>query len=178
MNISQFKNSLSGGGARPNLYRVTGTFPAAAVAAAGLNPSNQIQFLARAASIPAVKIGVAEAPFQGRKLKLAGDRTFDSWQITVINDTNFALRNAFEKWHDVVNRVETNIGRNGLSTYAQQWYVTQIDREGRDIKTYTFIDCWPSEVTAIELAMDNNNTIEEFGVTLEYQYYQMEGTSS
>ena len=179
MNISVFKNELSGGGARNNLFRVQGTFPAAAVAAAGLNPSNQIQFLCHAASLPQVTIGVTQNTyFQGRHLKLAGDRSFDTWVINVYNDNNFALRNAFEKWHDVINRVESNIGRNGLATYAQQWTVTQLDREGRDIKTYTFIDCWPSMIGAIELDFTPTTNVETFPVNLEYQYYQMEGTSS
>ena len=178
MNIQEFKNQLSGGGARANLFRVQGTFPAAAVAAAGLNPSNQIQFLCHAASLPEITLGVVNPAFQGRVLKLAGDRSFKPWIINVYNDNNFALRNAFEKWHDVINRIETNIGRNGLSTYAQQWTVTQIDREGRDVKTYTFIDCWPSEVAQIQLSFEPQTEIETFGVTIEYQYYQAEGTSS
>lgn len=178
MNISNFKNQLSGSGARANLFRVSGTFPAAAVAAAGLNPSNAIQFLCHAASLPEVELGIVQVPFQGRILKVAGDRSFKAWTINVYNDNNFSLRNAFEKWSDVMNRVETNIGRNALSTYAQQWTVTQIDREGRDIKTYTFIDCWPSSVTDIKLSFEQKTEIETFGVNLEYQYYQMEGTSS
>jgi hypothetical protein len=178
MNIQDFKNALSGGGARANLFRVNGTFPAAAVAAAGLNPANTIQFLCRAAQIPAVTIGVVTAPFQGRMLKLAGDREFAEWTITVLNDHNFALRNAFEKWSDVINRVETNVGRNGLSEYSQQWTVTQQDRSGKDVKSYTFIDVWPSSISPIELNQDPVTSIEEFTVTLQYQYYQMEGTSS
>lgn len=178
MNIGVFKEALSQGGARNNQYRVTGTFPAAAVAAAGLNPSNNIQFLCVAAQIPPATIGVVNVPFQGRLLKLSGDRTFPEWTITIINDNNFALRNAFEKWHDVINRVETNVGRNGLSTYSQQWTVTQIDREGRDVKTYTFIDCWPSDISGIDLNMAPTTEVETFQVTIQYQYYQMEGTSS
>lgn len=178
MNISNFKNVLSGSGARANLFRVNGTFPAAAVAAAGLNPANEIQFLCRAASIPQVELGVVQVPFQGRILKLAGDRSFQSWNITVYNDTNFALRNAFEKWHDIMNRVESNIGTNSLSRYSQQWSVTQIDREGRDVKTYTFVDCWPSSVSDIGLDFSQTTAIEQFNVQIEYQYYQMQGTSS
>jgi hypothetical protein len=178
MNINNFKAQLSGGGARANLFRVQGTFPAASVAAAGLNPANSIQFLCRAAAIPSVTLGLVTAPFQGRQLKLAGDREFSEWTITIINDTNFALRNAFEKWSDVINRVETNVGRNGLSQYAQQWTVTQLDRQGQDVKTYTFIDCWPTAISDIQLNSDPVTTIEEFTVTLQYQYYQMEGTSS
>jgi len=178
LNITNFKNELTGGGARANLFRVNGVFPAAAVAAAGLNPANQIQFLCRAASLPAVKLGVAQVPFQGRILKLAGDRSFDKWSIVVYNDNNFGLRNAFEKWSDVMNRVESNISRNGLGEYAQTWSVTQLSRDGKDLKTYRFIDCWPSMVGDIALSFDQQTTIEQFTVDLEFQYYEMQGTSS
>ncbi len=178
MNIQNFKNAFSGGGARPNLFRVNGTFPAAAVAVAGLNPSDQIQFLCSAAQLPLVRVGVVVIPFQGRQLKVAGDREFADWTITVLNDNSFSLRNAFEKWSDVINKVESNTGRNSLGEYAQQWSVTQLDRNGKDIKKYTFIDCWPSEVNAIDVNFDPATTIEQFNVTLQYQYYQMQGTSS
>lgn len=178
MRIDNFKNALAGGGARNNLFRVGGTFPAAAVAVAGLNPSNQIQFLCSAASLPQIDINPVNVAFQGRPLKLAGDRTFANWTITVLNDTDFALRNAFEKWSDVINRVESNISRNGLGEYAQTWSVTQLDRTGADIKSYKFIDCWPSNISAIDLSFEPTISIESFNVTLEYQYYQMQGTSS
>lgn len=178
MNIQNFKNVLTGGGARANLFRVNGTFPAASVAAAGINPANAIQFLCRAASLPQVRLSPIRVPFRGRQLKVAGDRDFGEWRITVFNDNNFALRNAFEKWSDIINRVESNVGRNGLSEYTNQWSVTQIDRAGNDIKSYAFVDCWPSDISDIQLNMDPATTIEQFDVTIQYQYYQMEGTSS
>jgi hypothetical protein len=182
MNIHNFKNALIGGGARANLFRVNGTFPAAAVGAASIagggNPSNQIQFLCSAAQLPQFSIDNVNIPFQGRQLKLPGDRSFAEWTITVLNDNNFALRNAFEKWQDVINRIESNVSRNSLSEYAQQWSVTQLDRTQKDVKTYTFIDCWPSVVSAIDLSMEPATSVESFQVTLQYQYYQAEGTSS
>lgn len=178
MNISNFKQALSGGGARANLFRVNGTFPAASISAAGSNPANSIQFLCRAAQLPASTLGVVTVPFQGRLLKVAGDREFAEWTITILNDNDFSLRNAFEKWSDVINRVETNVGRNGLSQYSQQWTVTQMSRDGKDLKKYTFIDIWPSSISAIELNQDPTTSVEEFTVTMQYQYYQMEGTSS
>ena len=178
MNITTFKNELTGGGARANLFRVQGTFPAASVAAAGLNPANQIQFLCRAASLPKIELGVVPVAFQGRLLKLAGDRSFSKWSITVYNDNNFGLRNAFEKWSDVINRVESNVSRNGLAEYAQTWSVTQLSRDGKDLKTYKFVDCWPSSVSDIPLSFDQQTTIEQFVVDREFQYYEMQGTSS
>jgi hypothetical protein len=177
MNIQEFKNNLVGGGARSNLFRVNGTFPAAAVAAAGINPSASIQFMCRAAQIPEATLGVVEVPFQGRIFKLAGDRSFQPWAITVYNDTNFSLRKAFEAWHNQINKIESNIGRVSPAEYFQQWTVTQIDRAGKDVQTYTFVDCWPSAVQAIELNYEQTTTIEQFTVELQYQYYQIRGVS-
>ena len=127
MNISIFKNELASGGARKNLFRVDGIFPGESVAAAaGINPSNKIRFLVKAASLPETKLGTVKVPFQGRMLKLAGDRDFPAWSVTVYNDNDFSLRNAFERWSDIMNRIETNTGRNALSSYAFDWTVTQL----------------------------------------------------
>lgn len=173
-----FKNELGFGGARRNLFRVDGIFPGESVAAAGLNPSNKIRFLVRAASLPEANLGVCTVPFQGRYLKLAGDRAFAPWSITVYNDNDFSLRNAFERWSDIMNRIESNVGRNGLASYAFDWTVTQIDREGRDVKKYSFVDCWPSVVSSIDLDQTPATEIETFQVTLQYQYYRTLGTTS
>lgn len=173
MKIDDFKNKLSGGGARSNLYRVDGTFPAVSVAIAGVNPANHIQFMASAASIPAVSIGTITTMFQGRPLVMAGDRTFQAWQITVLNDTNYPLRKAFEAWSNRINTIESNISKKGLSEYAQDWKVTQLDRSGKDIQTYKFVDCWPSDIGAIQLSYDAVQAIETFQVTIQYQYYQI-----
>jgi hypothetical protein len=178
MNINTFKANLTGGGARANMFRVNGTFPGTAVAAAGLNPANQIQFLCRAASLPASNVPPINVYFQGRALKVPGDRTFELWTIEVYNDTNFGLRNAFEKWSDVMNRVESNVSRENLSEFAQTWSVTQLDRAGNDVKQYKFVDCWPTQIGDIKLSFDAVEGIEIFTVTLAYQYYQSEGTSS
>lgn len=188
MNINNFKAKLKGGGARSNLYEVTGAFPAAAAAIAAIplngnvtaisNPADDIRFMVSAASLPAVELGVVQAPFQGRILKLAGDRSFREWTITVYNDTNFSLRNAFEKWSDICNKIESNTGPNGLAAYVQDWKVTQKDRNGNDIKTYRFVDCWPSSVSAISLSYDQTTSIESFTVDLQFQYFEAQGTST
>jgi hypothetical protein len=175
MNIQEFKNKLTGGGARANLYRVNGTFPAVSVAISGTNPANDIQFLCSAASIPAVTVGTVTTFFQGRPLILAGDRSFAAWTITVLNDTGYPLRKAFEAWSNRINSVETNVSRLGLSEYAQQWQVTQLDRQGRDVQTYQFVDCWPSNISDIALDYGAKDAIETFTVELQYQYYQIGG---
>lgn len=173
MNIEQFKNKLIGGGARANLYRVNGTFPAVAIAQSGINPSDDIQFLVSSTSIPQVEIGVVSTFFQGREFKQAGDRSFAPWSITVLNDTSFPLRKAFEAWSNRINTIESNTSRLGLAEYAQQWRVTQLDRQGRDVQTYQFVDCWPSQITEIPLDYAQQTAIETFQVTLQYQYYQI-----
>lgn len=173
MNIEQFKNKLTGGGARANMYRVNGTFPAVAVAQSGINPADHIQFLVSAASIPQVDTGVVTTFFQGRQFVQAGDRNFQPWTITVLNDTGYPLRKAFEAWSNRINSIESNTSRLGLSEYAQQWRVTQLDRQGRDVQTYQFIDCWPSLISDIQLSYEQQNSIETFQVTIQYQYYQI-----
>jgi hypothetical protein len=173
MRIDEFKNKLTGGGARANLFRVDGTFPAVAVAQAGVNPALHIQFMARSASIPAVSIAPVTTFFQGRPLVLAGDRTFAPWSIQVINDSSYPLRKAFEAWSNRINTIATNVSRLGLANYAQEWKVTQLDREGRDVQTYKFIDCWPSDIGAIQLDFNTKESIEEFSVTIQYQYYEI-----
>ena len=178
MNINVFKNHLTGGGARRNLFRVNGTFPGAAAAVAGINPADDIQFLCYAAKLPAFTVTKVTPYFQGRALSLAGDRTFEPWTINVYNDTNFGLRNAFEKWHDIINRIESNVGRGNLAEYAQTWTITQLDRYGSDLKAYKFVDCWPQSIGEIDVNFGQAEDIEAFPVTLAYQYYQSEGTSS
>jgi len=173
MRIDEFKNRLSGGGARANLFRVDGTFPAVSVAQAGLNPALHITFMCRGASIPAVNISPVTTFFQGRQLVLAGDRSFTPWQIQVYNDSGYPLRKAFEAWSNRINTIASNVSRLGLASYAQEWKVTQLNREGRDVQTYKFIDCWPSEVGEIGLDFAQKESIEEFRVVLQYQYYEI-----
>jgi len=177
--INRFKQELIGGGARSNLFRCQGLFPAEAVAVAGLNPSSQIQFLCNAASIPPITITPITTNFLGRPMRLAGERDFPEWNIQVLNDTNWALRNAFEKWSDIISTIESHKGRGSLAQYAFQWQVTQLDRDGSDLKTYKFVDCWPSAITAIDLNFEPATSVEQFGVTIQYQYYTSDsGVSS
>ncbi len=105
--ITDFKSKLSGGGARPNLFEVILSFPAAAPADA--NVLDKARFLVKTAALPASNISPIEVPFRGRTLKIAGDRTFDTWTITVINDTDFAIRSAFENWMNTINKVSDTL---------------------------------------------------------------------
>ena len=168
--ITDFKSKLTGGGARANLFEVVMAFPDAA------QPNSvvldKIRFLAKAANLPASNVAQIEVPFRGRVLKIAGDRTFDTWTITVINDTDFAIRSAFEKWMNVINRVSDNTGLTNPADYQSDAYVYQLDRSGETLRQYHFYDVFPTQVTPIELSYDANNSIEEFQVELQVQWWE------
>jgi len=143
----------------------------------------------KAANLPASTINVIDVPFRGRNLKIAGDRTFDPWSITVINDTNFKIRNAFEKWMNYMNRHDDNAGIITPAAYQRNMKVFQLSRgvEAGDninaqqlpstgdampiLKAYKFYGCFPTNISAIDLSYDSADTIEEFTVDLQVQWY-------
>lgn len=168
MNLDNFVANLKFGGARPNLFVVSGAFPS------GISVDRQkMEFHIKAASLPAYNLGSIILPFRGRQAKIPGDRTFDPWNITVINEADFNLRAAFEQWSNIINNLRTNVSSQLYSQYATDWTVTQLDRTGADIRTYKLIKCWPSQVSPINLSFDATDQVEEFDVTLEYQEFQI-----
>lgn len=173
MNINDFKAELKGGGARPNLFRVVMPFPAFAGSSAEMR---KLTFTCKAAQIPAQTVGVIDVPYQGRQLKVPGDRTFAEWTITIINDTDFLVRDAFEKWNNAINNHEENVGLS-LEDLIVDANVQQLGRDGAVIKEYTMKGAWCSEVAAIDLAWDANDTVEEFTVTMQMQYWEALTTS-
>jgi len=170
-NIERFKEKFRTGGARPNLFRVR---------VAGID--QKLEFTCRAASLPAMTIGTIEVPFQGRKVKVAGDRTFAEWSITVLNDIDFVVRRQFEVWNNAINRhLENdrlepfNIAGGFGESYKRDATVEQFDSKGNVIAEYNFVGVFPSEIAASDLAFDTNDTIQEFSVTLQYDYFQAIG---
>ena len=128
--ITDFKSKLTGGGARSNLFEVELSFPGA-VSVEGLNDIlNKARFLTKAAALPASNVAQIEVPFRGRTLKVAGDRSFETWTITIINDTDFSIRSAFEKWMNTINKVSDNTGLTNPADYQADAYVYQLDRNG------------------------------------------------
>ena len=126
--ITDFKSKLTGGGARSNLFEVELSFPSS-VSVQGLNDIlSKARFLVKAANLPASNVSPIEIPFRGRTLKIAGDRSFDTWSITVINDTDFSIRSAFEKWMNTINRVSDNTGLTNPASYQADAYIYQLDR--------------------------------------------------
>lgn len=174
MSISQFKSKLKGGGARPNLFEVELNFPAFA---GGAGETDSGLFLCKSASLPPMTLGVIEVPFQGRMLPVPGDRTFQEWTVTFINTTDFKLRDAFERWQNGINGLESNAGFDDLSEFMMDQSAFQLNKNKDRIKEYQLQDAWPTEVGPIELSMDSTDTIEEFTVTFRYLQWASNTTS-
>ena len=173
-NINDFKAKLAGGGARPNQFKVTMPFPGYAQVGGEIE---ELAFLCKVTALPALNIAPITVPFRGRQIKIAGDRTFADWTITVINDTNFKLRNAFERWQNGINNMTDGEGLTNPADYQVDAFVDQLDRNGATLKSYTLRGAYPMEVAAIELDYGNNDTIEEFQVTFNYQYFESNTTT-
>ena len=194
--ITTFKSFLRGGGARPNLFEVNMFWPEGEnMGTWGVNAEEEFQFLCKAAALPSSNITPIEIPFRGRTLKVAGDRTFDTWTITIINDENFRLRSKFEEWMNGINKLSDGSGATSPSTYMASATVNQLGRganQGRHsngpssspatdgsngrtdvvpLRTYYFSDIFPTEVSEIALSYDSTDTIEEFTVTFQVQYW-------
>jgi hypothetical protein len=167
--ITDFKSKLTGGGARSNLFEVVLSFPDAAQADAAV--LDKARFLVKGANLPASNVAQIEVPFRGRVLKIAGDRTFDSWTVTVINDTDFAIRSAFENWMNKINRVSDNTGLTNPASYQADAYVYQLDRTGETLRAYHFYDVFPTQVAPIDLSYDSQG-IQEFTVELQVQWWE------
>ena len=186
-NISDFKSKLIGGGARPNLFEVELTTLPDGVT--GWD-ADSFQFLCKAAALPAQNIASIDVPFRGRIFKVAGDRTIDTWTVTVINDEDFVLRNAFENWTQQIADLTTNLGATDPSAYMTNAKVFQLGRgsskastsssgnENVVLKEYEFIDIFPTSVSAIDLSYDTGDTIEEYTVEFQVQSLNLAGAGS
>lgn len=175
MAVYDFLANLKGGGARPNLFRVTMSFPLFAQDTG--EESKVMSFLCKGAQLPEATIGTVEVPFRGRQLKIAGDRTFAEWTVTIINDVDFQVRNAFERWSNEINAHRQNVGPNNPQEYLQDANIDHLDNKGDIIKTYKMAGLWPSEVGAIEMSYDSTDEIEEFPVVLQYQFWESNTTT-
>ena len=169
-NIDDFKANLIGGGARANQYRVTVTPPPGI--AIGLDV-RRASFLVTASSLPAQTLGEITVPFRGRNIYIAGDRTFDEpGTTTFMNDTDFMIRNAIERWSNGINDLANNTGVIAPADYQTDLTVEQLDRDDTVLKTYIFRSAWPTNVGAIELTNETADTIETFEVTWRYQHFE------
>ena len=180
--ITDFRSRLKGGGTRANLFEVQMSFPTYLSVSDENETINDIPFLVKAAEIPASNIGNIPVPFRGRVLPIAGDRTFDPWTVTIINDTNFRLRDVMERWSDSINDLQTAQGRTNPEEYQTKASVIQLDRLGkkpgdtiRELRTYDFTGIYPNVVSSIPLDHGATDTIEEFQVTFNYLFYEVKG---
>lgn len=196
--LEDFKARLIGGAARPNLFEVELTFPSFATEANTTGETDQTRsvselsrFMIKTANLPASNVGVIEVPFRGRTLKIAGDRTFDVWTITVINDVDFSIRTAFEKWMNAINKHDDNSGLINPAQYQRDAIVKQFGRSSVQsaqssvtsptgtvpgdsipvLKAYKFYGIFPTAVSAIDLSYDSTDAIEEFTVDLQVQWW-------
>ena len=174
-NIDDFKANLLGGGARANQFRVTVTPPPGI--AIGLDV-RRTSFLVRASALPAMTMTPIAIPFRGRSIYIAGDREFgDEWTTTFINDTDFMIRNAMERWSNGINDLADNTGVISPADYQSDLTVEQLDRDDTVLKTYVFRSAWPTTVSAIDLTSDAADAIEEFEVTWRYQHFEASGVN-
>ena len=174
-NIDDFKANLIGGGARANQFRVTVTPPPGI--AIGLDV-RRTSFLVRALNLPAQALTPIEIPFRGRKIYIAGDREFaDEWTTTFMNDTDFMIRNAMERWSNGINDLADNTGVIAPADYQSDLTVEQLDRDDTVLKSYIFRSAWPTSVAAIDLTSDAADAIEEFEVTWRYQHFEASGVN-
>ena len=180
--ISEFKSTLAGGGARPNLFEVElTTFPSAIT---GWD-ADTFKYLCKAANLPASTIASIDVPFRGRTFKVAGDRSIDVWTVTVINDEDFKLRRSFEAWMELIAKLDNNLGATNPSSYMSNATVHQLGRgstvnsttnAGADssiLASYNFVDIFPTAVSAIDLSYDSGDTIEEFTVEFQVQSFEL-----
>ena len=173
-NINDFKSRLRGGGARANQFKVTLPFPG--YASVG-GETSDLAFLCSATALPGQTVGQVAIPFRGRVLNIAGDRTFEPWTITVLNDTDFKLYRAFERWMNGINNMTDNEGIANPADYQVDGFVDQLDRNGTTLKSYTYRGLYPEALANIPLSYGTNDAIETFDVTFRYQYFETDTTT-
>ena len=173
--INLFKSSLKYGGARPTQFLVQIFNPVNNVA--GLDTPTKV----KATSLPGSFLGTIPVMYFGRAIKFAGDRQIQPWEVTIINDEDFLIRNAYEEWSNKINALERNIRDlpgSEASLYKSDAIVYQLSRTGEKLREYTFRGVWPSAIMPISLSWDAENQIEEFGVTFEVDSFEVTGGST
>ena len=182
--ITNFRDRLVGGGARPNMFEVNITLPEQVQGLGDI--SQDMRFSVKAAEIPAANIGNIPVPFRGRVLPVAGDRTFDPWTVTVINDAQFNIRDAMEQWSNLINDLQFDVGDINPADYQTKAEVFQLSRQSQGsggqsagkggeiiqtLRTYNFEGIYPTEVSSIALDYGATDQIEEFQVTFNYLFW-------
>jgi len=171
-NVNEFRSQMVGDGARPNLFEVSMPFPGFS---GPENAQTKLTFMCKTAQLPGSTIGAVPVQYFGRELKFAGNRTFQDWTIQIINDEDFVIRNAFERWMNGINSHTLNI-RNPVAgspgSYTTDGEVKQFGKQGDVLKKYKFVGLFPTDISAIDVDWGSNDAIEEFSVTLSYQWWE------
>lgn len=165
-NINEVQANFRFEGARPTLFTVDIFNPVNGSA------DNTVRFLASATTIPSSDLGNIPVPYFGRTINFAGDRTYDPWQVTVMNDENFLIRNAMEEWSDAINKRVQNI--RTITDYKSTARVTQLSKTGEALRVYRFNGIYPSAISQINLDWSDTNQFERFGLTFTYDYWDIE----
>jgi hypothetical protein len=177
-NVAEFRSNMIGDGARPNLFQVTLTFPT--VAANGVAASQKTSFMAKTAQLPGSTVNSFPIYYFGRELKFAGNRSFADWTLQIINDEDFVIRDSMESWMNAINSHASNV-RNGNAVnplgYTVDATVTQYGKAGEALKSYKFVGLFPVDLAPIDLDWSSNDSIEEYGVTFAYQWWEAVTTS-
>ena len=169
-NVSSFLPQVKQG-VRPNMFQVDITFPGTVEADQTL-----VSYMCKSAALPASNIGVIEVPFRGRTVKIAGDRTFDNWSATFINDKEMKSRSYFEQWLNQINTHKANTGEiQDPTAYGRSVVIRQLEKDnspaGSELRSYKLWYAFPISTSAIDLAYDSNDQIEEFSVEFQYSYW-------
>jgi hypothetical protein len=172
-NINSFKHrGLVYGGARPSLFNVFLSVPQ------GIGIDNvsadKFRFVCRTAELPASQVSSFDIPYFGRKIKLAGDRTFSDWSVTVMNDEDFSVRSMFETWSNSLNRMVSNVRDpvvNNFELYKSDLEIVQYGKDGSILRSYQIVGAFPTDIGAISLDWDTQNSIETFTVNFAYDYW-------
>ena len=190
-NVSSFLSQI-GQGVKPNMFNVDINFPSGlsnilVTQEGGSAAQTELTALmCKSAALPGSNLGVIEVPFRGRTVKIAGDRTFDTWTATFFNDKDFKIRALFERWANEINLHEANTsGRfkpgNGTDGYMANLLVTQLEKDGSEsgssLRTYKLHHCFPTNISSIDLAYDSNDQIEEFTVEWQYSFFTAQPSS-
>jgi len=168
-NVDQFKAAMIGGGARANQFFVTLAFPS--YVTFGGAATAQAAFLVNAAALPGSIVQPTIVPYRGREVKFAGERVFQPWTISIMNDVSFNIRNSLEKWMAGMNDLQNNNGRTNPRDYQVNISVTQLDRNNNPLKIYTLASAFPVDLGDISVNYGDNDTIETYTCTFQYQHY-------
>lgn len=179
-NINEFRSSMVGDGARPNLFEVYLTYPNLLGNQDAADAASKVRFMAKAAQLPGSTVGIVPVYYFGREMKFAGNRTFTDWTLQIINDEDFRIRDSLERWMNSVNQHLGNKRDTAAASpvsYTSNAVVLQYGKTGDVLKAYNFVGLFPVDIAPIDLDWGSNDSIEEYSVTFAYQYWEARTTS-